>query len=383
MEKRDTDSQNPSARAVDGIIAEAVKDRASEIHIESQEGGVRVLFRIDGTLREATPLPLDVQKDLISRIKAMAKDGQFSVKVEDRPIDFRVTITETISGEAVFIRVLDELVSLLKLEELGFHPATLENMMRLLQSPFGMVMVSGPTGSGKTTTLYALLGGLDPKARKISTIEDPVEYRLPGIFQTQVQGDVTFARGLRGLMSMNPDIIMVGDIRDLETANLAVQAAADGRLVLGSIRANDAVSALIRLIDLGVEPSLVTSGVIAILSQRLVRKVCPYCRTLGTVSAEEAAAYQREIQEVRTDFDRGRGCNFCFGTGYVGRAAIIEIMAISNQIRRLVDGGAEFAEIRAKAIEEGIITMSCDGMAKVRDGITTPAEVLRNVFTIG
>jgi len=238
--------------------------------------------------------------------------------------------------------------------------------------------------SGKTTTLYASLGELDPKQKNIMTIEDPIEYHFKDINQIQVnpQADITFARGLRAIMRLDPDIILVGEIRDAETANVAIQAALTGHLVLTTFHANDSIAAIFRLIDLGVEPFLVTAAVIASLSQRLVRKVCPYCRTIGPVNPAEAMAYQQEMMEVRTDFYYGRGCNFCSRTGFLGRTGVFEFLPLTEQIRQLINRQAPAAEIKAQALREGLVSLRRDGMLKARDGITTPGEVLRNVFLI-
>jgi general secretion pathway protein E len=389
------DQESPVVRAVNMILRQAVRDRASDIHIEPHGDILIVRCRIDGVLHETARVPKGTHSSIVSRIKVMGnmniaekrrpQDGQFSATVEKRAIDFRIATAETINGEKVVIRILDKSLSMTNLAEVGFSAQSLENFRRVLGSPFGMVLVSGPTGSGKTTTLYAGLRELDPIARNISTIEDPVEYHFDGINQIQVNvpAEITFARGLRALMRMDPDIILVGEIRDQETANVAIQASLTGHLVLSSIHANDAVGAIVRLIDLGVEPFLVTSAVIATLSQRLVRKVCPYCRTLAAVSADEAMAYQEELQETRKDFYLGGGCNFCSRTGFLGRTAVIEMLPISDQIRQLINRRATAAEIKTQALREGMVGMRRDGMLKARDGITTPGEIIRNVYTIG
>lgn len=387
-------AQAPIVKAVDMILTQAVKDRASDIHIVPQEDGIRVRYRIDGILHDIVTLPLGIHAALLSRIKVMAnmniaerrrpQDGQFSATIDNKEIDFRVATAETSHGEMVVLRVLDKSLSVLKLSEIGLSPAVLEAYRRTLESPFGLIIVSGPTGSGKTTTLYASLGELDPKQKNIMTIEDPIEYHFKGINQIQVnpQAEITFARGLRAILRLDPDIILVGEIRDRETANVAIQAALTGHLVLTSIHANDSIAAIIRLIDLGVEPFLVTAAVIASLSQRLVRKVCPYCRTLGPVSPAEAMAYQQEMMEVRTEFYYGRGCNFCARTGFYGRTGVFEFLPITEPIRQLINRQAPASEIKAQALREGMVSLRRDGMLKARDGITTPGEVLRNVFII-
>lgn len=388
-------SQAPVVKAVDMLLTQAVKDRASDIHLEPQEKGLKVRYRIDGILHEAVTLPPGVHNALISRIKIMAnmnitekrrsQDGQMSATIGDKQIDFRVATAETSYGEMMVIRVLDKSSSVLNVSDIGLTDNVLESYKRALQSAFGMILISGPTGSGKTTTLYASVGQLNPREQNIMSIEDPIEYHFKDINQIQVnaQAGINFASGLRAILRLDPDIILVGEVRDNETANVAINAALTGHLVLTSIHANDAIGAIIRQIDLGVEPFLVTSGVIASLSQRLVRKVCPYCRQIRTVSPEEAMAYQQEMGEVKTDFYYGRGCNFCAHTGYLGRVAVFEFLPLTDQLRSLILRRAPSAEIKTQALKEGMITMRRDGMLKARNGVTTPREVIRSVFTIG
>ncbi|MBI2856897.1 MAG: type II/IV secretion system protein, partial [Chloroflexi bacterium] len=304
--------------------------------------------------------------------------------VNDREVNFRVATVETQFGEMAVVRILDKSVSVLKLAELGLQPGPVQALQGLLRTPFGKIMVSGPTGSGKTTTLYGALNTLIGTGRNIMTIEDPVEYHFEHINQIQVnrQADITFAAGLRAIMRLDPDIILVGEIRDAETAGVAIQAALTGHLVLSSIHANDSVAAITRLIDMGIEPFLVTTGVIGSIAQRLVRRVCPYCRTMTAVSAEEAMAYQAEMQESRTEFYVGRGCNFCSQTGFLGRIGVFEVLPLSEKIRRMISQSASAGEIRQQAVKDGMMTMRHDGMLKAKDGLTTPLEVIRNVFSI-
>ncbi len=295
----------PIVQAIDMLLSQAVKDRASDIHIEPQQDDLRIRYRIDGVLHDVLRLPRGVHTALITRIKVLAnlniaerrrpQDGQFSMTIGGKPIDFRVACMQADHGEMAVLRVLDKSMLLLKLEDLGMSPAILEPFQKLLHAAFGMILVSGPTGSGKTTTLYASLGLLDAKQRNIMTIEDPIEYRFQDINQIQVnrQAGIEFAVGLRAIMRLDPDIILVGEIRDPETANTAVQAALTGHLVLTSIHANDAASAIVRLMDMGIEPFLVTSAVIGSFSQRLVRKVFPYCSTTNQASSAKVVAYQQ------------------------------------------------------------------------------------------
>ncbi|MBI2165515.1 MAG: Flp pilus assembly complex ATPase component TadA [Chloroflexi bacterium] len=384
----------PVVRAVDMFINQAIQERASDIHIEPLPESVRIRYRIDGVLQQAAMLPKGVQAALTSRIKVMsgmdiaehrrAQDGHFSLKSDKGDVDFRVASIDTSHGEKIVIRILNKSTAVFSLEQLGFLPESQRVYRQLLESPYGMVMVSGPTGSGKTTSLYASLLTLDATAKNIVTIEDPVEYHFPGISQTQVneQAGVTFAAGLRGLLRMDPDVMLVGEIRDKDTAVVAIQAALTGHLVLTTIHANDSASAIIRLIDLGVEPFLVTSAIIGSVAQRLVRKICSYCKTLVTVSPQEAAIYQMEMGEPRNQFYLGRGCNICTRSGYQSRVGVYEVLTITDNVRRAIVDGATSEQIRAQAVKDGLVTMRHDGMTKAKDGITTPAEVMRNVFTI-
>ncbi len=391
----DAIARAPIVRAVEMLIEQAINDRASDIHIEPQEDEVRVRYRIDGILHPAVSLPLGAHSAIVSRIKVLSgmniaerrrsQDGQFSMRLGDKAVDFRVATVETHCGEMMVIRVLDKSASVQKLSDLGLQPGPLQSFDRMLQSPFGMILVSGPTGSGKTTSLYAAINQLDPSSRNIMTIEAPIEYRFKFINQIQVNraADITFAAGLRAIMRRDSDIVLVGEIRDAETANVAIQAALTGHLVLSSIHANDSVGAVLRLIDFGVEPFLVTSAVIGTVAQRLVRKVCPYCRQVLPAPPEEAMAYQTEMNESHTDFQYGRGCNFCSRTGYLGRIGVFEVLTMSETIRGMLSKQVSSADIKTEALREGMVTMRRDGMIKARHGITTPAEVIRNVFLIG
>jgi general secretion pathway protein E len=382
------------ARTVDLLIAQAVKDRASDIHIEPQEDRLCIRYRIDGILQDAMSLPLNIHNQLVSRLKILGEmdiaerrrpqDGQFSVKVGGKHIDIRVATVETVYGEMMVLRILDKSLSMFTLAQLGFLPDSLEKYQQLLKSPFGMILVSGPTGSGKTTTLYASVNQLDRKENNIITIEDPVEYRFAGINQTQVnlRAGLTFASGLRATMRLDPDVILVGEIRDTDTARTATQAALTGHLVLSSVHANDTVGVLFRLIDLGVEPYLIATALVGVVAQRMVRRVCPHCRALAPADPEEQMAYEQEMEERRTGFYYGTGCNFCANTGYLGRAGVFEILVISEEIRRLLLTGAGGDSIRAQAVKDGVVPMRRDGMLKVRDGITTPREVLRGIFSV-
>jgi general secretion pathway protein E len=386
---------SPVAKALNLLVEEAVKSRSSDIHIEPEADSLRVRYRIDGILHEVTSLPIGAHGPLISRIKILAgmniadprrpQDGQFSLVTTGKDIDIRVATISTVHGETAVLRLLDKSMAVLSLSQLGFLPESQERFERMLMAPYGMLLLSGPTGAGKTTTLYAAVNSLDKIGRNIITIEDPVEYRIQGINQIQinVKAGVTFAGGLRAIVRLDPDVILVGEIRDSETAEIATQSALTGHLVLSSVHANDTVGVLFRLIDLGVEPFLICSAVICIAAQRMVRRVCPHCARKVEVPLVEQAAYFRETGEERSEFDYGAGCKLCTYTGYLGRTGLFEILTISDEIKRLIITNASATEIRVRAIEEGMITLSKDGMLKAGAGITTPYEVLRNAYSIG
>jgi len=384
----------PIVRTVDLLVAQAVRDRASDIHLEPQEGHLRVRYRIDGILHEVQTLPLSVHAQLASRIKVLAgmniaerrrpQDGQFSVQVEGKDVDFRVATSDSAHGEMIVLRVLDTSLSLLALKDLGFLPEALDRYLQILRSPYGMVFVTGPTGSGKTTTLYASVNQLDRKSRNIVTIEDPIEYQFEDVNQIQVnpRADITFAGGLRSIMRLDPDVILIGEVRDRETAQMATQAALTGHLVLSSIHANDAVGVLYRLLDLGIDPPLIASALVGMVSQRLLRRVCPHCRALAEAPPEERLAYEGEIGERRDEFYYGSGCNFCANTGYLGRTGVFEVLVFSEEMRRLLLEGAKSSQLKAQAESEGMISMRREGMLKAQQGITTPYEVIRAAFSI-
>ena len=391
----ETIAQAPVVRAIDLLIKQAVRDRASDVHIEPQEDRLRVRYRIDGILNEVMGLPLSVHAPLLSRVKIMAglniaerrrpQDGQITFDMGDREVDIRVATSNTIYGEMTVLRILDKAFAFMPLPDIGFLPQMLERYLMMLKTPFGMILISGPTGSGKTTTQYASVNTLDSVGRKIITIEDPVEYHFSNINQMQVNptANVTFATGLRATMRLDPDVILVGEIRDAETAQISTQAALTGHLVLSSVHANDTVSTIIRMVDLGIEPFLISSALIGVVAQRMVRRVCPYCSRPAEVAPDEREAYEAEMGEKRSEFVVGAGCNFCAGTGYLGRTGIFEVLVISEAIRRIVVKSTDADEMRRQAIQEGMISLWHDGMMKVKLGITTPYEVMRNVFSIG
>ena len=387
-------SQAPIARTVELLIAQAVRDRASDIHLEPKQDCLRVRYRIDGVLHEAQTLPLSFHPPLVSRLKVIAgmniaerrrpQDGQFYVQIDGKEVDFRVASCDSAHGEVMVVRVLDKSLSLIALEDLGCLPESLGRYSQMLRTPFGMVLVGGPSGAGKTTTLYASVNELDQKERNTVTVEDPIEYHFDDITQIQVnpRADITFGSGLRSIMRLDPDVILVGEVRDSETAAMATQAALTGHLVLSSIHANDAVGILFRLIDLGVESLLISSALVGVVSQRLVRRVCPHCRTLSDVPPEEQTVYGEELGERPEQLYYGAGCNFCANTGYAGRTGVFEVLVLSEELRGMLLKGASSQEMKARAISEGMITMRRAGMLKVQEGITTPHEVIRNVFSI-
>ncbi len=390
----DTSTDAPVAQALTLIIDEAVKARASDIHLQPEDDKLRVRYRVDGTLHDTLSLPLKTATPLISRIKVLAsmniadhyrpQDGQFSVKTKGRLIDIRVGSIATVHGEMAALRLLDKSRATLSLAELGFLPDSLMKFEKMLKVPYGMILVSGPTGAGKTTTLYAALNTLDRVGRNIITIEDPVEYRFKSINQIQVnpRAGITFASGLRSILRLDPNVILVGEIRDAETANIAIQSALTGHLVLSSIHANDAVGVVLRLLDLGVETFLVSSALIGVVAQRMVRRICPDCARPVAAQVMEKMIYSREIGEERNEFFYGAGCKACGNSGCHGRVGIFEILSASDQIRTLLLKGATSAEIRAQAIKEGMITLLRDGMFKVKANVTTPTEVLRNAYSV-
>jgi general secretion pathway protein E len=385
-------TETPLVQSLNLIIDEAVKARSSDIHIEPEEDRVRIRYRIDGTLHDTMSLPPNIHRALISRIKILSQlniadhfrpqDGQFSAESKGRPIDVRVATAPTVWGERATLRLLDKSLAALGLSELGMLPDTLATYESMLKVPYGMILISGPTGAGKTTTLYASINSLDTQERNVITVEDPAEYRFKDINQIQVnpQAGITFASGLRSILRHDPDVVLVGEIRDAETANIAVQAALTGHLMLSSIHANDVAGVLSRLLDLRIEPFLVASAVIGVVAQRMVRRICPDCRRLIEAPAVEQLAYEKEMGEKQTEFFYGTGCKSCAYTGYLGRTGIFEILRVSDAIGMMVVNRASSGEIRAQALKEGMISMGRDGMRKVKDGITTPAEVLRNAY---
>ncbi|MDT7933267.1 MAG: ATPase, T2SS/T4P/T4SS family [Sphingomonadaceae bacterium] len=387
---KDLASDAPVIRAVNRLIARAVDARASDIHAEPAEDALTIRFRVDGVMREEQPLPSAMRQSFVSRVKVMAslniaekrlpQDGRLRIAVKGHEIDLRVATSPTIHGEAVVMRLLDRSELQLSLPALGFDSGEAARLTAILERPHGIVLVTGPTGSGKTTTLYAALSLLNTPARKLLTIEDPIEYRLQGINQTQVQPAIglSFAAALRSFLRQDPDVMMVGEIRDLETADVAVQAALTGHLILSTLHTNTAASAVTRLMDMGVEPFLITSTLNAVLAQRLVRRLCAACREPTDPSDAELKALGPELVHHRpARLYHARGCPECGGSGYRGRVAIVELLTMDEGLGRLVLARAEAREIERAARAAGMRPMLADGLLKCAAGETTVEEVLR------
>lgn len=383
-----------AVQALDLIFEEGVKARASDIHIEPEKDQLRIRYRIDSVLHDVLFLPLDIHATLSSRIKILAgmniadtrrsQDGQISLMIKDRDVDIRVATANTVNGEMMVLRLLDKSLTTFSLSQLGFLPESQQKYEQMLAAPFGMILLSGPTGAGKTTTLYASVNGLDRVSRNIITIEDPVEYRFEGINQIQVnvRAGVTFADGLKAILRLDPDVVLVGEIRDVDTARVATQAALTGHLMLSSVHANDSVGVLFRLIDLGVEPFLICSSVVGVIAQRMVRQVCPHCARPITIPSAEQIAYSRECFEEQSKFLHGAGCRSCAHTGYLGRTALFEILHLSDNLKQMLVNGATHTQLREQAFREGMTSLAKDGMLKAKAGITTPSEVVRNAYVV-
>ena len=388
---KDLASEAPVIRLVSLLITNALEMRASDIHVEPFENRLNVRYRIDGVLHDVESPPKRLSAAVISRIKIMAnldiaerrlpQDGRIRLRVQGKEIDLRVSTVPTMHGESVVMRILDKGGVALDFDRLGFMSDTLERFLDCLMQPHGILLVTGPTGSGKTTTLYTALDRLNQPDVKILTVEDPVEYQMPGINQIQVkpQIDLTFANALRSIVRQDPDVIMIGEIRDLETAQIAVQSALTGHLVLSTVHTNDAPSTVNRLLDMGVEDYLLTSTVVGILAQRLVRTLCPHCKEAYTALPElvEEINLRRFSQEKDITLWHARGCKQCANTGYIGRVSILEMLPMTDSLRSLVMKHATATDLRAEAIREGMLTMYEDGLRKALAGVTTFEEVLR------
>jgi len=383
----------PVVRMLELILTQAVRDRASDVHIEAIDNAVRLRFRIDGAMHDIRSLPVGVGTTLSSRVKIMAglniverrrpQDGQFTSTIDDRVIDVRVAIAPTIWGEKIVLRMLDRSRPLFHLQQLGMSAGVETIFRQQVRAPFGMVLCAGPTGSGKTTTLYASLMEIDHKDRNVTTIEDPVEYVLPSINQIQLNesAGVGFAAGLRAILRQDPDVILVGEIRDTDTARIAVRSALTGHLVLSSIHATDAVSAVFRLLDMDVEPFIVTSALRAVVAQRLIRRICEDCKEPYTPTADEMAFYN-STGGSNEEFYHGTGCTFCGRSGYRDRIGVYEFLELHEDLRAMIVNGSSRDEIRQKAIDvHGMSTLRQEGLRLVDAGVTTIAEIARNIWT--
>jgi type IV pilus assembly protein PilB len=385
----DSAEDAPIVRAINQIIAQAVQQRASDLHIEPQEHDVRVRYRLDGVLRDIMRIPRSLHSGVTSRLKVMAElniaekripqDGRMTVTVEGKPIDLRVATVPSVWGEEVILRVLDRSSSLLTLRDLGFFEETLASYDKAFRKPYGAILVVGPTGSGKSTTLYSTLSVVNDVSRKIITVEDPVEFRLHGISQIHVnpKAGLSFATALRSILRSDPDVVMVGEIRDTETARIAIEAAMTGHLVFSTLHTNDAPSAITRLVEMGVEPFLVASAVECVLAQRLARKLCERCKVPYSPAPE--LLMENGIDDPDVVFFRAMGCNQCSNTGYSGRLALVELMLVSEEIEKLTVERASSEVIRRTATSQGMRSLREDGMLKVLAGTTSLEEVLRIV----
>lgn len=385
---KDMASEAPVINMVNLLISGAVEKRASDIHIEPFDDQLHVRYRIDGILYQVETLPRKLQLAVASRVKIMAKlniaerrlpqDGRLKVKVSGRDMDIRVSTVPTLFGESIVMRLLDS-KGVLSMDSIGFSEAGRQKFMSLVRQPHGLLLVTGPTGSGKSTTLYAALSRIDTTEKKVITVEDPIEYYLKGVNQIQVKPKIglTFANSLRSIVRQDPDVIMVGEIRDAETADIAIHSALTGHLILSTLHTNDAPSAITRLQDMGVESYLISSSLLGVLAQRLVRVICPDCRAPYRPEKSELQMFQVLAGQNGLELFRGSGCERCDGTGYRGRVAIFELMTVTEGIRQLIADGKGSNIIRQKAVEEGMKTLSENGWDKVLSGVTTVEEVSR------
>ncbi len=383
-----TDESSPIVKLVNQILLSAVSQKASDIHIDPHETKIVIRYRVDGLLRVERSLPKHMQNMLIARIKIMAnlditehrvpQDGRIKMKIEYYPIDLRLSTLPTVYGEKIVMRILDLTNALTELDKLSFNKINLKRFNSLIEKPNGIVLITGPTGSGKSSTLYAALNKLNSETVNIITVEDPVEYQLEGVSQIQVNSNVnmTFAAGLRAILRQDPDIVMVGEIRDRETAETAVRASLTGHLVLSTLHTNDAISSVNRLIDMGVEPFLVATALTGVVAQRLVRRVCRDCGKAEEPTEREIEIFSKRGLKIEKVV-RGKGCASCNMTGYKGRVAIQEVLVITDDIRRLIMNGESVSQLRKLAIQNKTIFLIDDGLLKVKQGLTTTEEVLR------
>lgn len=386
---------SPASKIVTSVIKKAVRERASDIHIEPNEDDVEVRFRIDGVLRKIITIPKDVQNAVISRIKILSdlkidetrlpQDGRFRMIIDQGEVDFRVSILPNVNGEKVVLRILDKSKGLLTLEDLGLRGNAYKALEDNIKKSHGMILVTGPTGSGKTTSLYAMIQKITNEGINIVTLEDPVEYRIKGINQSQVKADIefTFANGLRSIVRQDPDVIMIGEIRDYETADMAIHAALTGHVVLSTLHTNDAAGTIPRLIDMHIEPFLIASTINVIIAQRLARKLCDKCRAPETLPQEEIEYAKKIMTGVKEtagkkwQFYKGKGCDVCGGSGYKGRIGLFEVMPVTQKIKTIISEKTSSDVIQAEAVKEGMLTLKQDGILKALDGMTSIEEVWR------
>jgi type IV pilus assembly protein PilB len=380
----------PVVRFVNLLLMQAVRDGASDVHFEPGERSVTVRLRVDGVLREVTPPPTHLYPAVVTRLKILANmdiaerrlplDGRFKFTFHEHNVDIRASSLPEVYGEKIVLRILDQNSIVVNLDELGFETETLQRFKRVLRAPHGIILLTGPTGSGKTTTLYSALNFLRNPGVNIQTVEDPVEYQIPGVNQMAVREKIglDFVSALRSILRQDPDIIMIGEIRDVETARIAIRAALTGHLVLSTLHTNDATSAFSRLRDIGIEPYLISATVKLVISQRLVRRICPACQEDDTPSAEDLAVLTAECPEAADwNVQRGAGCSECNGSGYRGRTAVMEVLQMTDDLRELIQADAGDVQIRRQALEDGMEELTRNSLRKIHDGITTVDEVLR------
>jgi type IV pilus assembly protein PilB len=390
-----TADEAPVVQVVNMLITQALRDRASDVHIEPQDSRVRVRYRIDGALHDVMALPDSMGPAIASRLKITAgmniverrraQDGQIAMTIDGRDLDIRVATTGTIWGEKVVLRLLDKSRPLYRLGDLGMPTDTHAAYSSIIRSPFGMVICAGPTGSGKTTTLYASMTEINTPERNITTIEDPVEYVFPSINQIQIneQAEVTFANGLRSILRQDPDVILVGEIRDAETARIAVQSALTGHFVLSSLHGTDSVSALYRFLDMGIESFLIASSVLAVVGQRLIRRTCHYCKTPYQPSTEELAFYRDIGGGTKKQFWVGEGCNLCSRTGYSDRIGVYELLRMTEGLKEmLINKRPSHEAMRLLAQSEGMRSLRQEACQLIQDDVTTISEVVRCIYTL-
>ena len=387
-------SSAPTVKTVDTLLREALKKRASDIHIEPFEKEARVRLRIDGCLEETTAIPKSMQNSVLTRLKIMSRlnitenripqDGRFKIKLQNKEVDFRVSILPVAHGNKIVMRILDKSALSLGLEKLGFSPETLSVMKTAVEKPFGMVLVTGPTGSGKSTTLYSILNQLNSPEKNIVTIEDPIEYQIKGITQIQTRSEIgfDFASGLRAILRQSPDIVMVGEIRDGETADIAIKASLTGQLVLSTLHTNDAAGAVSRLVDMKIEPFLIASSVLIVAAQRLCRKICTHCKEKVVIPGEVFKRLEIDPDKFfqgqkEKNFYKGKGCVYCNKTGYLGRMGILEVLSIDDELRDLIMKRASAHLVKECAVKKGMRTLREDAVFKCCQGMTTLDEILR------